>query len=91
MVKASSLCVIGVILIVAGIWLYATIYWDNRNAPKFQEKLKNLEEKERNKETLSFGDYLNLRSQSIVKNLSKLSIATGFIIVAIGCILKSIN
>lgn len=90
MFKASSLCIIGVILIVVGIWLYATIYWDNRNAPGFQEKLKNLEEKERNKEALSFGDYLNLRSQSIMKSISKVSIVAGLIVVAIGCILKSV-
>lgn len=83
-----SFCVLGIALLVVGIWLYMTIYWDNRNSPAFKEKLKTLKEKYENNEKLGFWEHLNLKSQNVALYTSKFLMVVGFLILVISCILK---
>lgn len=87
-IDPALLCVIGGIMIIFGLWLYATIYWELRNAPAFHKKLEDIAIKEKNKEKLNFGDRVNLKIPGISRSIAKVSIVSGLITVAIGCILK---
>ncbi|UPT78320.1 sortase [Sulfurovum sp. XGS-02] len=87
-VSPSLICVFGAILVVFGLWLYWTVYWDLRNAPAFHKKLKDLEIKEKNKEELGFGDRVNLKIPRIATIVSKISMISGLIAIVIGCISK---
>ncbi|EIF51995.1 hypothetical protein [Sulfurovum sp. AR] len=82
------LCVVGIILIIFGLWLHATIYWDLRNAPAFKKKLEDLALK--NKKDISFGDRVNLNIPRFGKKIAKVSTLSGLIIVFISCISKMV-
>lgn len=84
----KTIIVVGVILILFGLWLHATIYWDLRNAPAFKKKLEDLALK--NKEDISFGDRVNLNIPKYGKKIAKVSTMSGLIIIFIGCISKMV-
>ena len=88
MFDLTYLCVVGIILILFGLWLHATIYWDLRNAPGFKKKLEDLALK--NKEDISFGDRVNLNIPRYGKKIAKVSTVSGLIIVLISCISKMV-
>jgi hypothetical protein len=79
---------VGIILIIFGVWLHATIYWDLRNAPAFKKKLEDLALK--NKEDISFGDRVNLNIPRFGKKIAKASIVSGLIIVFISYISRMV-
>lgn len=85
------LCVIGVVLILFGLWWKITIYWYNKDRPHVSKWMVLLNDKFHNNERLSVWEYINLYVEKISQIIPKMSIMVGIILLIIGCISKIIN
>ena len=90
LIEPRILCIVGIGLIIFGVWLKATIYWDTKNSPAYEEKLKNTKLKIINHENITVWERFQRWLRYTWKHIQKITILLGTGLVIIGCILKSL-